>query len=146
MAVRQRRLGAILLKQTPLKRPPDQAIAAALLAALRKRGIASLPFGEGAIALRQRVALLRLLAPDRWPDFSDGALEQGIEQWLGPSLSGVQSLAGVTAALLDGALRQQLDWKKQKELGQLAPSHFVDRKSTRLNSSHIQKSRMPSSA
>ena len=30
--------------------------------------------------------------------------------------------------------------------GRAAPEDLVDRKSTRLNSSHIQKSRMPSSA
>ena len=35
---------------------------------------------------------------------------------------------------------------KLSEKGLLTPGNCVDRKSTRLNSSHIQKSRMPSSA
>ena len=43
-----------------------------------------------------------------------------------------------------------LDWKNMKGEGELIADttlhHSKDRKSTRLNSSHIQKSRMPSSA
>ena len=51
-------------------------------------------------------------------------------------------LLDIAAFLLFGArVRERIQYR---EIGWLVP--FIDRKSTRLNSSHIQKSRMPSSA
>jgi ATP-dependent helicase HrpB len=132
LATRQTRLGAIVLKEVPLKSPPTEAIAQAMIGALRRRGIAQLPFGEAASSLRQRVAFLRRLRPDYWPDLSDAALAASMEQWLAPSLQGAASLNAVTAALLDGALRNHLDWRQQKELDRLAPSHFQTPSGTRL--------------
>ena len=48
---------------------------------------------------------------------------------------------------------EQIDYKDLETLrdfitdnGKIMPARLTDRKSTRLNSSHIQKSRMPSSA
>ena len=50
---------------------------------------------------------------------------------------------GVTAVVQDRSTR----WTKATSSRRAScPSRMVDRKSTRLNSSHIQKSRMPSSA
>ena len=53
----------------------------------------------------------------------------------------------VTAFLVEGEITN-IFWRRkmQKLISQLSGHYIVDRKSTRLNSSHIQKSRMPSSA
>ena len=42
--------------------------------------------------------------------------------------------------------RRDLEWRQVSGKGELYSYTVADRKSTRLNSSHIQKSRMPSSA
>ena len=49
----------------------------------------------------------------------------------------------LTSEKIDDGLEDEVDWKFNKK-GGVSPQ--IDRKSTRLNSSHIQKSRMPSSA
>ena len=56
--------------------------------------------------------------------------------------SGMESLAA-DLEKMDSRLQVSVrDWKDHKEV----VKEIADRKSTRLNSSHIQKSRMPSSA
>ena len=60
-----------------------------------------------------------------------------------------EALAELRVALLEadvhqGVVKQLLDAIRAKAVGQEVMT--ADRKSTRLNSSHIQKSRMPSSA
>ena len=47
---------------------------------------------------------------------------------------------------MEGMIRRSLDWAGYLGIALLAAAALLDRKSTRLNSSHIQKSRMPSSA
>ena len=54
------------------------------------------------------------------------------------------ALAGAAALTLLLLLRRPLPTRRQWK--ELAAATLLDRKSTRLNSSHIQKSRMPSSA
>ena len=63
------------------------------------------------------------------------------------------ALAAVLALVISFVLGPpMIEWLRRVKLGQKVreegpQSHYVkDRKSTRLNSSHIQKSRMPSSA
>ena len=46
----------------------------------------------------------------------------------------------------DGCIADAMDNDERAMFFSLCPTHDEDRKSTRLNSSHIQKSRMPSSA
>ena len=60
-----------------------------------------------------------------------------------------EDLSLPTAVLYEDRLRHNLNWMKEFIAAyglKLAPHGKTDRKSTRLNSSHIQKSRMPSSA
>ena len=58
LARRLKRLGALVLSDTALAQPDPELVAQALLEALRTAGIARLPWTEGAVALRQRLAFL----------------------------------------------------------------------------------------
>lgn len=127
-AVRARsveRLGAIVLRETPLREPSGDLVSAALLGEIRRRGIAALPWSDAARDLRRRVEFLRTLEPGRWPDFSDAALDGTLDGWLGPHLAGARDLADVARLDLADVLRARLDWTARASLDTDAPTHVV---------------------
>jgi len=126
LARRQRRLGALVLQEKPLRDPPAEAIRTALLEAIRKRGIGILPWTEGLRQWQARIALLRrhLLKAADWPDMSDAALSERLSDWLGPYLDGLMKLSQLAGIDLHAALTAQLDYAQQKLLEAEAPTHW----------------------
>jgi ATP-dependent helicase HrpB len=124
LARRQRVLGLLVLDDKPLKAPPAERIAQALIEAVRKRGMAALDLPPAAQALRQRVAAVRAIEGEAWPDLSDGALLASLEQWLAPHLAGVTSLNKLRELDLGEAIAGLLDWPQRRALDHLAPTHW----------------------
>jgi ATP-dependent helicase HrpB len=83
LARRKERLGAIVLRETTVSRPDPMRVAEALLRGVRSEGLDVLPWGDGARRTRERISFVRSLDPN-WPDVSDPALGEILEQWLGP--------------------------------------------------------------
>lgn len=127
LARQQRRLGALVLREKPLRDPPAEAIRTALLDAIRRKGIeATLPWTDGLRQWQARVALLRkhLAKAVDWPDMSDAALHGRLEDWLLPYLDGVSRLSQLPNIDLHAALTGQLDYAQQKLLDTEAPTHW----------------------
>lgn len=126
LARRQRRLGALVLREKPLPDPPADAIRAALLEAIARRGLDVLPWTPGLRQWQARVALLRrhLPAAADWPDMSDAALAARLADWLGPYLDGVAKLSQLSNMDLHAALTHQLEYAQQKLLDAEAPTHW----------------------
>jgi ATP-dependent helicase HrpB len=123
LALRRERLGAIVLREVPASNPDQSRIVDALLAAIRARGVARLPWSDSARRLRERLAFL--YHHDRsWPDVSDAALTESLDEWLGPRLTGVRRIADIARADLSEALSDRLDWKMRQALDELAPTHI----------------------
>ncbi len=61
LARRSERLGAIVLREAPLRDPDPEAVAAALLARVRRVGVGSLLWTDGAKRMRERIGFLRTL-------------------------------------------------------------------------------------
>ncbi len=81
LARRVERLGAILLRESSIAAPSEESLRAALLHAIRRRGVATLPWSDGAMRIRERMAFVA--ANDReWPDVSDDALAARLDEWL----------------------------------------------------------------
>lgn len=125
-ARRQKRLGALVLREQPLKEPPQDAIRNALLQAIRRSGLDVLPWTPALRQWQARVALLRRYLPAAagWPDMSDAALLDRLEQWLGPYLDGVAKFSQLDGIDLHAALTHQLDYAQQKLLDAEAPTHW----------------------
>jgi ATP-dependent helicase HrpB len=121
-ARRRERLGAIVLRDVALGQPDPDRIHEALLAAVRRRGISSLPWSESALRLRSRLAFLHATFPE-WPDVSDAALAERIRDWLAPALGRVRSWADLERVDLPAALLGLLDWTRRRALDDLAPTH-----------------------
>lgn len=125
-ARRQRRLGALILKDDPLPNPPAEAVQAALLTGIRRAGLDCLPWTTEAEAWRARLAFLHRHDPKgNWPDVSDDALLAGLEEWLAPALDGMSRFAHFRRLDLLSCLHRLLDWSGRQELDKLVPSHIT---------------------
>jgi ATP-dependent helicase HrpB len=123
-AKRVRRLGALVIDEREIE--ADAAlIARALLDEARRAGVAGLPWSDGARALRDRVAFLRALDGEPWPDLSDEALLAAVDDWLAPALMGLRGLAALRPEALDEALRALIPWDLYARLDKRAPPRFT---------------------
>lgn len=126
-ARRREQLGAITVREAPLRDPPRNALLAALLDGIRAEGIESLPWTKDAERLRDRLVFLHGLEPERWPDRSDEALLTELEAWLVPFLSGIASprrLGDLGRIDLGEALLSGVDWGDRTRLDEWAPTHL----------------------
>ncbi len=125
VARRVRRLGALVLQDTELPKPAPALIQQGLLAAVRNRGLVSLPWTEAARQWQARVCLLAQVEPERWPDVSDVALLATLETWLAPFLPGAQRWADLQRLDLLPALNSLLDYELQQSLEAQAPARLT---------------------
>lgn len=124
LATRERRLGSLALSSGQDDSPDPAAIAAALLEAARKAGVAALPFSDHARTLQRRATFARRVDP-AIPDLGDEALAADIEDWLPPLLDGRRALAAVSASALTQMLELRLGWAGKTAVDRLAPEAFV---------------------
>jgi len=122
VAQQTRRLGALLLTTKSLAKPSPELIQQGLLAAVRRKGLDSLPWTPGARQWQARVTLLAKHFPDQWPDVSEQALTGTLEQWLAPFLTGINRWSELARLNLQNALNSLLEYPQQQRLAELAPS------------------------
>jgi ATP-dependent helicase HrpB len=127
-ARRERRLGALLLQSSDLRRPDPAAWAAAALAGVRQLGIAALPWTRELRLWQARVSLMRQFAvpaPESWPDVSDEALAATLDSWAPPWITGFSRREHLTRMDLGNALRGRLSYAQGAILEREAPTHLV---------------------
>ncbi|WP_421928456.1 ATP-dependent helicase HrpB [Neoaquamicrobium sediminum] len=118
------RLGAIRLAERQLPAPTGAEADRGLIAALREHGLALLDWGKGAATLRRRLAWLRSGLGAPWPDMSDEALTEALDDWLSPFLSGEASLARIDPQAVSNGLMSLVPHELQRRINDLAPTHF----------------------
>ncbi len=123
-ARRVTRLGAILLGESPLPVPEDEAAALKLAEGLGQLGIERLPWSKVLMQWRDRVAFLRAAQGESWPDVGEEALRKTIGGWLGPYLIGKTGLKDISADDLTQALDALLEHTLRRRLDAEAPTHF----------------------
>ncbi|SMB91859.1 ATP-dependent helicase HrpB [Deinococcus hopiensis] len=127
VAQRERRVGALALEVRPLRDLPHVARVEALAGAIRAEGLHLLTFSPEAAGLRARVESLRVWRPEdtEWPDLSDAALLDTLEDWLGAALEGVRTRDDLRRVNLLPALQARLPWPLPARLDELAPTHLT---------------------
>ncbi|MBP2313258.1 ATP-dependent helicase HrpB [Azospirillum soli] len=123
LARRRRMLFALVLKDERLSKPPADRIAAAMLEGIREMGLSCLPWSDELRRWQSRVLFLRRMEGEEWPDVSDAALLDTMEEWLTPFLDGVSRRAHLDRVELSNALRGLLPWAMQQRLDKEAPTH-----------------------
>lgn len=125
VARRVERLGAVELVTRPLTGALDQRqrglVAGALADGLAQAGLALLPWPDGAVRLRQRLAACRAALGEPWPAVDDDALLARTAEWLGPELAGARRRADLARTDTTSALRRLLPWPEATRLDELAP-------------------------
>lgn len=125
------RLDRLVLEDRLVDKPDKAMIAAALKGHVRREGLASLPIGEGAGSLLERVRFLHT-QDSNWPDLSEAALIAILDDWLSPILEGRRTLASLTDQDLENALRTLIPWDVQKRLDAAAPARWTAPTGSRL--------------
>lgn len=124
IARRLERLGSLHLSAAAVVPPAEQAVAA-VVGAVRASGLNLLPVNEVFRQLQGRLLLVRSAFPEReWPDSSDGVLLETLEKWLAPHLEGVNSVKRLAGLNIAEILRGSLDYRQQRELDELVPTHL----------------------
>ena len=118
------RLGSSVMKESILQQPDENQVADTLIAAIRQSGFAMLPMTKQAQQLKARMRLMAL-AGDDWPDASDEALLDSLEQWLKPHIYGMKSRSDLQKLQMQQLLEGKLSWKQKQELDAQVPTHIV---------------------
>jgi ATP-dependent helicase HrpB len=121
-ARRQQRLGELVVADEPWAEADGEAVQAALLAGIRRRGAGCLPWDDAARELQARIGFLHRLVPQDWPDVRDDMLLSTLEDWLSLWLQGMTRLAQLKRLDLHAALLARLSWAQQRRLDELAPA------------------------
>ncbi|SFU30258.1 ATP-dependent helicase HrpB [Halomonas korlensis] len=117
-----RGLGAVVLARKPLQKMPREAVHQALLEAVRRRG--TLAFTPADDQLRGRMALLRRIEGDAWPDWSTASLLDRLDTWLALYLDRENRLDALDRLPLGRFLRDSLDGSRRACLEELAPERL----------------------
>ncbi|MER8385607.1 ATP-dependent helicase HrpB [Mesorhizobium sp. M1380] len=126
------RLGAITLSERMLPAPTGADADSAILGALREHGLSLLPWNREAEMLRQRLGWLHRGLGAPWPDVSDAALAERLDDWLLPFLSGAASFAAIDPSVLSQGLITLVPHELQRKIDILAPTHFDAPSGSRL--------------
>ncbi|WP_035120382.1 ATP-dependent helicase HrpB [Cohnella panacarvi] len=127
----RRRLGAIVLEETPTNRPPAELVLAGLLKGIRAEGLGILPWTRAARQYQERVVFVRHHDP-QWPDLSDDALLEGLEEWLAPYVEGMRGRSDLQRLNVKELLEAMLNWEQRRLLDTYAPTHWTVPSGSRL--------------
>ena len=131
-ARRIRRLGAIVLGEGLLRDPDPVLVAHAYREGLQRAGLDSIPWGDGFIRLRERLAFLHRVDPASWPDASDAALLERLEAWLAPHANRLRSLGDLSRIDFAALQLADLTWQQRQALDAEAPTHMEVPSGSRL--------------
>lgn len=111
---------SLVIAKRPLARLPEQAVKEALLSALRQQP--ERLFDDKLQQLCGRMALLSKHSDEKWPDWSEQALLETLENWLAPYLIGINRLSQVEKLPFENYLLSTLSWEQQSEFDRLTPA------------------------
>ncbi|KXF79532.1 ATP-dependent helicase [Paramesorhizobium deserti] len=118
------RIGAIALSEKQLPAPSGEEADRGVIDAVRRHGLAILPWSKEAEALRRRLGWLNRGLGDPWPLMEDDHLLATLEDWLLPFLAGEARLDRIPASALANGLRALVPYDLQRRIDALAPTHF----------------------
>ncbi len=132
------RLGELILHRKPAESIDTATAKDLLLTAIKRAGIDCLPWTDAAKNWCQRVQFLASLdtLPLSLPDYSEQALLDSLDEWLGPGIEGISSFTALQRLDLFAILKNRLDWEQQQKIEELAPTHLQVPSGSRIRLSY----------
>ena len=138
VARREQRFGALVLDSKPLTDADTNQMRAAMLDGVRRLGIEALPWTLEAREWQARILSLHHWLPaESWPDVSDTALRETLDDWLGPYLEGITRREHLTRLDLSAILKNLLGWEQGRRLEEEAPTHLEVPSGSRVRLEYI---------
>ena len=117
------RFGELVLSERLIAKPDADQMATALLNSVLNGGWDLLPWAEGVMQFRARIAFIQGLEPDaNWPDLTDAALREQAAVWLKPLILRAGAISRVTSQDLREAIEGLVPWDLRRRVDRLAPS------------------------
>jgi ATP-dependent helicase HrpB len=116
-------LGALVLDEQTERATDPRVVAAAYAARVKREGVGAIPWPEGARRVRERLAFIRSV-DGAWPDVSDAALLERLDEWLAPLLADLHKWNDLERADLGAALLTLVPPKLRRAFDDLAPTHI----------------------
>ncbi len=117
-------VGSLTIERKPSNLRPGDDTAALLIAAVRKRGFASLGLSPAQLKFLRRIQFLHVHGCEGFPDCSEQHLLDTLEDWLAPHLDGVSRLDKLADLDYRSIFAAMLPPKAQSALNSLAPERF----------------------
>lgn len=119
-ARQQEKFGALVLQNRIWRDASDADVAQAMLDGVRQLGLLPSPAAQRLMA---RANLLHAVDPT-FPDLSETALMESLQNWLLPFLPGVRTLSDWKAFDILPALQAHIGWDRMQRLDAAVPAHF----------------------
>lgn len=127
-AERQCKIGKLVLSRTPLSQIDESLCVEAVLNVVRRRGLTVLPWSDSIRGWQARVQFLHhefaAKEDNPWPDLSDQALLENLEDWLAPYVGQIRHQSHFANLDLKNILQALLSWPLPQQLDALAPERF----------------------
>ncbi len=139
----ERWLGALKLYERRIDKPDPTRMLEAMLAGVRELGLGALPWTKTARALQTRLIFAKRFderAPAPWPDVSDAALMEHLDEWLAPWLDDMSRRDHLARLDLHDILMSLLDWNAQQRLETFAPTHLQVPSGSRIPIDYTEES------
>lgn len=139
----ERWLGALKLYERRIDKPDPSRMLGAMLDGVRELGLTALPWTKPARALQTRLIFAKRFderAPTPWPDVSDSALMEHLDDWLAPWLTDMSRRDHLSRLNMHDMLISQLDWNAQQRLDMFAPTHLLVPSGSRIPIDYTEES------
>lgn len=124
-ALSQTKLGQLVIHEQPLTNIDTEQFNLALCQGLRRQGLAYLALNKAQNQLLQRLRTAHSNEPELWPDYSEQALLDSLDDWLVTFFDGAKKLSQLKKINITDALLSRLDWSEQQLLNELYPTHLT---------------------
>ncbi len=117
-------VGSLTIERKPSNLRPGDDTVSLLIAAVRKRGFASLGISPAQLKFLRRIQFLHAHGCEGFPDCSEEHLLDTLEDWLAPHLGGISRLDKLAGLDYRSIFAAMLPPKAQSTLNSLAPERF----------------------